>query len=394
MSDRNLWLYYNNGRYKKEIYPFEAIYRMLALSAEEEETASTRILSVQMPGDGQVYQQKRYARGSVEQFTETTRKRLPESIHMGWQSESERKELVFDVDVTDFRRFCQCERAFCTLCWLHIEGAYLVLRHLLEVRLAYPPANLLWVFSGGKGFHCFVNSARVLSLSHGERERLHELIKIDPATEEGDRRLCRLADDLTANHADFVVELRQHFAQSVLRRRNALTAGQMAQFCLETLRDRHRFSSLYVSVEAAWRQLDEAERPVKRTRFFLDNSSSSKETNISERKWSTLVAVEKRLAASAVSASLYLILCLFYPRIDPGPMRLSHVVKLPFSVNARTQAVSLPVRRDALLSFDPEQAALTLSELVRAATGHGQRLPPVFTDGLRLLNDWLDQCDC
>lgn len=393
-NQRNLWLYYNYRRRSGEmIYPFEAIYRMLGLSSssdEEEETASSRVLSIQVAGDSQVYQQKRYPRGLLEQFTETTRKRLPESIHMGWQSKSERKELVFDVDVTDFRRFCQCERTFCSLCWLHIEGAYLVLRHLLETRLAYPRANLLWVFSGGKGFHCFVNSARVLSLSKEERERLHELTRIDPASEEGDRRLCRLIDDLTTHHTDFVRELRQHFTTAVLQRRDALSNDSLSQFCLETLRDRHRFSALAGRVETEWLRLETEKRPLKRQRLFSETTQRT-ESNISERKWAALVDAETGHAT--VSASLYIILCLFYPRIDPGPMRLDHVVKLPFSVNARTQAVSLPVRRDALLSFEPEQSALTLGELVRSVTSHGNRFPPVFNDGLRLLNEWLDQCD-
>ena len=79
------------------------------------------------------------------------------------------RELIFDVDGSDYFRTCECSGTsnVCAVCWELVRCAVEVLHHLLTKRLRF--RNLLWVFSGRRGVHCWVMDAMAAPLGAGAR---------------------------------------------------------------------------------------------------------------------------------------------------------------------------------------------------------------------------------
>lgn len=91
------------------------------------------------------------------------------------------RELVFDLDASDYDkgacnsvRTCAChgKKAVCYSCWLYLELAAAVMHHTLTKRMGIDDERILWVWSGGRGMHIWVNHLSVLTLTLAERESL------------------------------------------------------------------------------------------------------------------------------------------------------------------------------------------------------------------------------
>ena len=102
----------------------------------------------------------------------------PEMRALQLQLEPFKRELVFDIDATDYtERECPCSTAgstqrLCQHCWQFIAAAVTTLDFLLRARFGYQ--DLLWVFSGGRGVHCWVLDASVLLLDKADRTLIVE----------------------------------------------------------------------------------------------------------------------------------------------------------------------------------------------------------------------------
>ena len=77
------------------------------------------------------------------------------------------RELVFDIDLTDYddiRKCCQGKQC-CYKCWKFAAAAYYYVNFCLQTYFKF--SQILWVFSGGRGIHCWVfdHYARVMNQS-------------------------------------------------------------------------------------------------------------------------------------------------------------------------------------------------------------------------------------
>lgn len=106
---------------------------------------------------------------TLGQFKSELKKRCPIKIDLGaiYNHEpkkkstctdfaAEEKELVFDIDITDYDdvRDCCSGGAVCNECWPLMNCAIEVLE--LALRDYFGLQNRLWVFSGRRGIHCWV----------------------------------------------------------------------------------------------------------------------------------------------------------------------------------------------------------------------------------------------
>lgn len=284
------------------------------------------------------------------------------------------KELVFDLDVHDFDRFCDCAtrklKTLCGHCWLHIEGAYFIMRFILTHLFGYAEANILTVFSGGKGIHCFVNDARAMRLTQEQRFFMYDTIRVESGknhTNEvvADTALCVWITKYAT--PELTQTLESLFRSLVLTARNLfVTCGAFRRWVADKLALHYPVTHTLLLKSREWR----------------DTATNS------SLVWSALQTLEIYEFNKTIRASLFLVYRLFYPIVDKGPLDMSHSIKLPFSIHTTTRNIALPIDHSFMESRDKEAQIVTLEALYMA---HAMRrdLPPLFTKGVALLQEWL-----
>lgn len=278
------------------------------------------------------------------------------------------KELVFDLDVHDFDRFCPCvaakRKTLCGTCWLHMEGAYLIMHFMLTHLFGYNSANILTVFSGGKGLHFFVNDIRAMTLTESQRFFIHEVMsipnQIDTPLSEWIHRFAS---------PDLSHRLEALFTNTVLQARDLFVTSPGF---------RHWFEQTLLRYYPA------THSNLTKTDTWLNPSTPSHVI------WQLLKTLEiyDYHTKTRVKPSLFIIYRLYFPVIDKAPLELSHSIKLPFSIHTTTRHIALPIN----LSFieNPDKSSLVSLENVCAAHVNSQPLPSLFTTGITLLEDWLN----
>jgi DNA primase small subunit len=94
------------------------------------------------------------------------------------------RELVFDIDLNDYNdvRYCCVDSNVCNFCWPLITCAIRILDHGLRNDFGFK--NILWVYSGRRGIHCWVCDYRARILSDEQRSAITEYFKIFEAGDE------------------------------------------------------------------------------------------------------------------------------------------------------------------------------------------------------------------
>jgi len=93
------------------------------------------------------------------------------------------RELVFDIDISDYARrpdgesqdCCSDRGTICQRCWLFAVCAVEVLQIVLRQQIGLQ--NLLWVFSGRRGVHCWCLDDKVARASTETRSTIVDYIK-------------------------------------------------------------------------------------------------------------------------------------------------------------------------------------------------------------------------
>jgi DNA primase catalytic subunit len=382
--------------YRNDLYPFELIYRMMSCD-KKEQTAEARIIGVQFRADSGVYVMHDFRRDSCQSLKQKvllSSSRLPESLHMAHFKEGKKlvratKELVFDLDATDFTRYCSCQglKRLCPACWFQMQGASLILEHLLENSLGYERRHCLWVFSGCKGLHCFVNEPSVMNLSDKERKQLYKRLFIASGD---DTRLIAFITSLSKTDPSFLVRLEKFFVEEVLSKVDLFhlppVEGEgddtFELACLRHLRTRH--NALYHLVKSKWDEISLAAlHTAKKART---GTATQEKENLSLRKWKELQSLEE-LASKKTSYSprIFIIVRLMYPVIDPAPFNLSHQIKLPFSIHSITHNVALPLTQEDIMRMDIQRDTLSIDDVLHTKN----KPPPPFTRALQLLETWI-----
>ncbi len=173
--------------------------------------------------------------GTLVYDSEDTRGRLQRQWH----------EVVLDIDLTDFTRYCDCgeKKQACGQCWLHIEGTQLLLRYLLCHVLLVEERHLLWVFSGKKGIHCVCNDPRLCVTDANARKRLIALLRRDTTD-----TLWQLAQELPS---DVALQVEQLFERRAITHARALLAvPAFRKHCLTLVRQ--YCPALYNTLVQSW----------------------------------------------------------------------------------------------------------------------------------------------
>jgi|WetSurMetagenome_2_1015567.scaffolds.fasta_scaffold08375_3 DNA primase catalytic subunit len=389
--------------YKKEggLYPFSLIFKMLTLDGNRKSEStiispgSNRVIGLQY--DAEPYYAHDFSRYSENNFRVTTLKKTPFGLHMGMHQSADnsvqllvtKKELVFDIDITDYTRFCPCKdlKRLCSSCWFHIEGSYLILKYILTQQMGYSEKELLWVFSGSKGIHCFVNSKRALSLSAPERLVLKQVMTIQKTD---DTKLKAFMQSI--RDPAFLRQIGDFFNEKVIKKRDLFQYEAFEKFCVSVLK--LHYNSIASLVENAWKRIDACQleeqqgQKAQRTNNSSSSSPSKSSESVSAKKWRTILSLEKTQNQSMTKnqplPSHFIAFKLLYPQIDPQPLIMKHLIKLPFSIHSKTTNIALPIEEKSIIDCDPTNAFISLSQLLENPEA------PLFLRSIEILEKWVE----
>ncbi|KAJ2633249.1 p48 polypeptide of DNA primase [Coemansia sp. RSA 1290] len=275
------------------------------------------------------------------------------------------KELVFDVDLTDYddiRTCCQGGN-ICKLCWRFMVVAMHVVDRALREDFGFQ--NLLWVYSGRRGVHCWVSDKRARELDDAGRKAVAGYLSLIRGGAEQARKVALSQRQALHPHIKRSLDIIEEYFEDIL------LVDQ------EILLTRDRWLKVLAAI------------PDEDIRKTLDTKWSKHPDRPSVEKWSELVDVIDK-HASKPRAKLWLglfersmMLQLAYPRLDENvSVHANHLLKSPFCVHPKTGRICTPIANDAFDSFDPLAVPMLnqlLSELNSASSDATSLAPYVAT---------------
>jgi hypothetical protein len=355
--------------YIRHIFPGSLVYEMMVASGGREgcESHGTHYRDLGFRNSKNYWwRDGKHTVKSREDFYTQLLKQLPHQVHLDLlhiydsvdREVMVKRELVFDIDVTDFVRYCKCERCCCEVCWLHIEGASRILYHLLTEILAIPTQHILWVLSGKKGIHCIINQEQYLLMGLKQKESIYRLFH-KPTLDD----LAQFGANLPH---EFVQELDTMFVSLVIEKRRLLSVKEFTTFCLSLVKG--RYPSLHYPLLTNWNQRG----------------------GTSLQKWQFLKDLES--SVGGIKPTTLIILHLYYPRIDKGPLcDRKHLFKAPFSIHFDTGKIGMPTTLEDVMADGLPFSSLSLSDVVSYYDDNGRSIHPKFESSARLFETWLSQ---
>ncbi|CAL1298719.1 unnamed protein product [Larinioides sclopetarius] len=241
------------------------------------------------------------------------------------------KELVFDIDMTDYDevRTCCSGADICKKCWPFMTVALKILDRALREDFGFN--HLLWVYSGRRGIHCWVCDKEARELSPAARSAIVEYLSVikggeykakkvhlpetlHPSLKQADKIISKYFEDLMLNKQDFLAT--QDNCEKIIA------------MCLD-----------------------------QNGKEFL--KSSFKDSKSSQEKWETTnqiddVAMQKGAKNRSKHFLTEVKFQLCYPRLDINVTKgLNHLLKAPFCVHPKTGRVCVPIDVKTVDSFDP-----------------------------------------
>ncbi|KAK7128693.1 hypothetical protein R3I94_017053 [Phoxinus phoxinus] len=239
------------------------------------------------------------------------------------------KELVFDIDMTDYddvRRCCSAAD-ICSKCWTLMTIAIHILDRALREDFGFH--HLLWVYSGRRGVHCWVCDDAARKLSVAARSAVAEYLSLVKGGEDTVRKVV-LSDPIHPFIKCSLSVVERYFPQYAIVEQDILGSKE--------------------SVDKVLAPLPE---DIKKdlTTFF------QKVKNPMER-WEELCTLVEHKKSSSKKGGQYfdkeIMLQYCYPRLDVNVSKgVNHLLKSPFSVHPKTGRISVPIDLKELDTFDP-----------------------------------------
>ncbi|XP_007908201.1 DNA primase small subunit isoform X2 [Callorhinchus milii] len=244
------------------------------------------------------------------------------------------KELVFDIDMTDYDDVRNCCRAadICHKCWTLMTIAIRVLDRALEEDFGFE--HRLWVYSGRRGVHCWVCDDIARKLSQTARSAVAEYLSVVKGGEDTIKKV-HLTHPIHPSIEKAIVLVKRYFREYALENQDILGSKE--------------------AWEKVLAMVPEEIRENLQTEFINARNS--------DKRWDMLKQSVKTTKAIFTAEEIMLQYC--YPRLDVNVSKgLNHLLKSPFCVHPKTGRISVPIDLKTLDSFDPFSVP-TLSSICR-----------------------------
>ena len=256
----------------------------------------------------------------------------------------EEKELVFDIDITDYdevRKCCQ-KNDVCSKCWKYIVCGAKILERILKEDFGFE--KIFFVFSGRRGIHCWVCDKRACVLKQNARNAIeryiyYERVKEDSSNNNIKKLKRNFAEPIHPSYLSAVSLIKNDF-YDIIKEQDLLNDIYFKKLLKNII-------LLYFSII----DMDNIEDILEK-----NNWNSLKKIN---KIFEFLKAAEKILKKKnninycSADACLYeFIMYILYPRLDGNvTIQIGHLLKGPFCVHPKTGYISVPMSIELIEKF-------------------------------------------
>lgn len=252
------------------------------------------------------------------------------------------KELVFDIDMTDYDdvRTCCSEAKICNKCWKYLIIAFKVLD--IALREDFDFKSIMWVFSGRRGVHCWVGDERARKLNNEGRSAIANYLSrktvnkttglmstikepLHPSIDRAYNIISEKFEEVALFDQDIlnnigIIEIVKIIFKSYLGNQRDYYNNNMETIFNEILNNKS------LSSQVKWNKLNEEVERNKTNTYF----KSAFKLAIMEIKFSIM-----------------------YPRLDINVSKhINHLLKSPFCVHPKTGLISVPLDAETIENFD------------------------------------------
>ncbi|KAF6219312.1 hypothetical protein HO133_005137 [Letharia lupina] len=244
------------------------------------------------------------------------------------------KELVFDIDLTDYDeiRTCCNKANICHKCWSFVTMAIKVVDAALREDFGFQ--HIMWVYSGRRGAHAWISDKRARNMDDQKRKALAGYLEVIKGGAQSGKKV-NVKRPLHPHLARSLDILREHFQRDILEDQDPWAEPEKAERLLRLLPDKVLNDSLRKKWDAA-----------------PGRSSVS--------KWADIDALAKTGASKTLDGRALLeakqdiVLEYTYPRLDVEVSKKKiHLLKSPFVIHPGTGRVCVPIDTKRLAKFDP-----------------------------------------
>ncbi|XP_014668671.1 PREDICTED: DNA primase small subunit-like [Priapulus caudatus] len=251
------------------------------------------------------------------------------------------KELVFDIDMTDYDdvRTCCSGADICHKCWPFMTLAIKVIDRALKDDFGFQ--HRLWVYSGRRGVHCWVCDEEARKLSVSARSAVAEYLTLIKGGNTGKK--FTLYENVHPLIQESYTLIKKGFLDLAIVKQDFLGSKVECNKFLKFIVD----DGLRKLLEAEFESLD-----------------------TSKQRWASAVNVVRTtleqgsLKRNGRHCIEEVMLSFCYPRLDINVTKgLNHLLKSPFCIHPKTGRVCVPIDPEDADSFDPFTVP-TISQLV------------------------------
>ncbi|XP_029974586.1 DNA primase small subunit [Salarias fasciatus] len=348
--------------YYRRLFPFSQYYRWLSYGGVQKNYFQNREFSFTLKDDIYV----RYQSFSTQSELEKEMQKMnPYKIDIGaiyshrpnqhntvksGTFQALEKELVFDIDMTDYDdvRSCCSAADICLRCWTLMTIAIRILDRALRDDFGFQ--HLLWVYSGRRGVHCWVCDEAARKLSSAARSAVAEYLSLVKGGEETVKKVV-LTDPIHPFIKESLAVVEKYFPQYALKDQDILGRKE--------------------SVDKVLALVPEDVRKELQQAFQKDKIPESRWEHVLDQALDKQGTTKK---GQHFEKEIMLQYC--YPRLDVNVSKgVNHLLKSPFSVHPKTGRISVPIDLKELETFDPfavPTISLICEELDRPKPGEEQ----------------------
>ncbi|KAF9425675.1 hypothetical protein BGZ94_007313 [Podila epigama] len=267
------------------------------------------------------------------------------------------KELVFDIDMTDYDeiRTCCSGGDVCTRCWEFMTVAMKIIDAVLRDDFGFK--HLLWVYSGRRGIHCWIGDERARVMNNEQRKAIVSYIEVIKGGAQQGRKV-KLPNLLHPSLSRAYEVIGQHFPSIMFESQDILTESVNWEKVLAIIPD----DAIQASLRSEWEKTP---------------------TRGAAMRWTDLKdAIGNAIADSPKKKQLLehiprdIMFQYTYPRLDEKvSTNINHLLKSPFCVHPITGRVCVPIPIESCEDFDPASPP-TIPSLARELDVYDAQHPP------------------